>query len=260
MVSHLIMLGTPNAGSPWPQVQAGVTAALAFALNGLSVVAAPLKLLEGLLKRAETIDVSLDQMEPGSDFLTEMAKAKDPGIPYTLVVGNTSLVPEDKAAGLKKRILHKLGKVVEIPFFNQPNDIAVLVESITALPAARSPLPKQLPTACNHLEYFVHPAGLASLSAAVVGTGITAASPPNRQPKLRGEPVEQVSQPSASATASATASTVASPTAVSAGSNPWILGLIALALAGLGLYVWSAIADTTPPPPATESEVSNLKI
>jgi pimeloyl-ACP methyl ester carboxylesterase len=268
LVSHLIMLGTPNAGSPWPQVQAGVTAALAFALNGLSVVAAPLTLLEGLLKRAETIDVSLDQMQPGSDFLTEMAKAKDPGIPYTLVIGNTSLVPEDKAAGLKKRILHKLGKVVEIPFFNQPNDIAVLVESITALPAARSPLPKQLPTACNHLEYFVHPAGLASLSAAVVGTGITATKPMAIRAKLL-EPVGVAAGIAAGVEADVAADAksieeapAATPAAVvqGSGANPWIVGLVALALAGLGLYVWSAIADTTPPPPATESEVSNLKI
>jgi hypothetical protein len=88
------------------------------------------------------------------------------------VVGNTSLRPHDPAAGLKQKILRKLGKIAETPFFNQPNDIAVLVESITAVPAGRSPAPKQFPTVCNHLEYFVHPAGLASLSAAVVGTGI----------------------------------------------------------------------------------------
>ncbi|MGB7088008.1 MAG: hypothetical protein WBD47_20795, partial [Phormidesmis sp.] len=175
VVSHVIMLGTPNAGSPWPQVQAGVTAAVSFAINGLSLIAAPLKILDGLLKRIEDIDVSLDQMQPGSEFLAEMAKAKDPGIPYTLVIGNTALIAQDETTSLRQRLLNKLGKLAELPFFKQPNDIAVLVESITALPAGRSPAPKQLPTACNHLEYFTHPAGLASLTEAVIGTGIATA-------------------------------------------------------------------------------------
>lgn len=171
MVNHLIMLGTPNNGSPWPQVQAGITAAVSFALNGLSLVAAPLMILEGLLKRIETVDVSLDQMQPGSDFLAEIAKSPDPGIPYTLIVGNTSLMTAE-AQTLKEKIMQRLGKLAELPFFKQPNDIAVSVNSIVSIPAGRSPSPKQLPTACNHLEYFVHPAGLASLTEAVVGTGV----------------------------------------------------------------------------------------
>lgn len=49
-----------------------------FALNGLSVVASLLKLLQGFLPQVETIDVSLDQMQPGSDSLREMVQAKDP--------------------------------------------------------------------------------------------------------------------------------------------------------------------------------------
>ncbi|MEM9088164.1 MAG: caspase family protein [Cyanobacteria bacterium P01_F01_bin.53] len=172
VVNHLIMLGTPNAGSPWPQVQAGITAAVSYAINGLSLVAAPLMVLNGLLKRIETLDLSLDQMQPESDFLKEIAQSPDPGIPYTLVVGNTSLIEVDESAGLKEKILHRLGKVVEMPFFKQPNDIAVLVESITAIPEGRSLEPKALPVACNHLEYFTNPIGLASLSEAVLGTGI----------------------------------------------------------------------------------------
>ncbi len=191
VVNHLIMLGTPNNGSPWPQMQAGITAAVSFAINGLSLVAAPLKILEGLLKRIETIDVSLDQMQPGSDFLAELAKAKDPKVPYTLVVGNTSLIPEDKTAGLKQRLLGRLGKVAELPFFRQPNDIAVLVESITAVPEGRSPAPIHLPVACNHLEYFTNPIGLAALTIAVVGTGLGKSNSGNGSPSP--EPVVPIS-------------------------------------------------------------------
>jgi pimeloyl-ACP methyl ester carboxylesterase len=280
IVSHLIMLGTPNAGSPWPQVQAGVTAAVSFALNGLSLVAAPLKLLEGLLRRIETIDVSLDQMQPNSDFLNEIAQAADPQIPYTLVVGNTSLMPHDPAAGLRQKILRKLGKIAEIPFFNQPNDIAVLVESITAVPAGRSPAPTQLPTACNHLEYFVHPAGLASLSAAVVSTGITppkrptgqahsvvakdsdkSSDPDDTEPKVT-EP--EAAAPKDEANLDETRLSeqlperlpLVSPTSsASRGGKPWIWGLVAIALAALGAFSYAQLTDRAPSPPTVESDV-----
>ena len=241
VVSHLIMLGTPNAGSPWPQVQAGITAAVSFALNGLSVVAAPLKLLQGFLQQVETIDVSLDQMQPGSDFLREIAQAKDPQIPYTLVVGNTSLMPDDATATLKQKLLRRLGKVVEIPFFHQPNDIAVLVESITAIPVGRSPAPKQLPTACNHLEYFVHPAGLASLSAAVLGTGIQA----DGEGRARTRALEF-----SDAEAANEAPAKVSP---SREVKPWLIGLGIIALVGLGLLAGSQFVDT-PTTPVVESE------
>ncbi len=243
IVSHLIMLGTPNSGSPWPQVQAGVTAGVSFALNGLSLVAAPLKILEGLLKRIETIDVSLDQMEPGSDFLAEMAKAPDPGIPYTLVVGNTSLITAE-AETLKEKIMQRLGKLVELPFFKQPNDIAVSVNSIVSVPEGRSPAPKQLPTACNHLEYFVHPAGLASLTEAVVGTGIRSSRVSNsnrggREPALAPdqsspEPSEP-SEPSAPsdpfAQGEPTQTMTEGDEATRSSSKLWIFGIVGLLIA-----------------------------
>ena len=173
VVQHLIMLGTPNAGSPWPQVQAGLTAAVAFAINGLSLAFAPLKLLNIVLNRVETIDVSLDQMLPSSDFLAELASSSDPGVPYTIVAGDTSLIPNNEDTDLKQRLVKKLGKVVELPFGGQPNDIAVLVDSIANVPVGRNPEPKIIPAACNHLVYFTDLVGLTALTKAVIGTGIT---------------------------------------------------------------------------------------
>ncbi|MEM9091502.1 MAG: caspase family protein [Cyanobacteria bacterium P01_F01_bin.53] len=290
VVNHLIMLGTPNAGSPWPQVQAGITAAVSFALNGLSIVAAPLKLLHGLLQRIEKIDLSLDQMQPGSDFLDEIAQSKDPGVPYTLVVGNTSLVKVDKTASLKEKIVNKLWKVAELPFFKQPNDIAVLVESITAIPAGRLPAPKELPTACNHLEYFIHPAGLTSLSTAVVGTGITASTSGMNARATSGkgsgsgesavkeaakeEPEGESGLPAVGPLGERSQPVVESQPAVERpvveGAermpkktgrpsrhviDPWIWGLVAIAVAGLGVFVWSEFVD---PPSAPSNFETNV--
>lgn len=172
VVQHLIMLGTPNAGSPWPQVQAGLTAAVALAVNGLSLAVAPLKLLNTVLTRIENIDVSLDQMLPSSDFLAELAAASDPGVPYTIIAGDTSQIPDDPDADIKQRLMKKLGKLVELPFKGKPNDIAVLVESITSVPVGRQPAPQVIPAPCNHLVYFTDPVGLRALTTAVVGTGI----------------------------------------------------------------------------------------
>ncbi len=260
MVNHLIMLGTPNSGSPWPQVQAGVTAAVTFALNGLSLVAVPLKILEGLLKRIETVDVSLDQMQPGSDFLAEMASSPDPGIPYTLIVGNTSLITAE-AQTLKEKIMQRLGKLAELPFFKQPNDIAVSVSSIVSIPAGRSPTPKQLPTACNHLEYFVHPAGLASLAEAVVATGIQS---PTLTSSTEGEHdsspfvPKQVLPDSSSLFSNGESVEPTQPTTEDGDTTRslakfWILGVVALLIAaGVVFFLTQKPAATPTVPDSTE--------
>ncbi len=174
MVQHLTMLGTPNAGSPWPVVQAGIFKALSFAINGLSTVAWPLQLVNGALTALEAVDVALDEMTPGSALLQQLA-ASEPPIPYSLVAGNTSLVPFDEKAALRSRLEQKLGKLTELPFFKEDNDIAVSVSSIRHVPAAqvaggegaRSHVPQVREVACNHMAYFIDPAGLAGLSWAV---------------------------------------------------------------------------------------------
>ena len=69
VVEHLVMLGTPNAGSPWPRVQALATAAVGFALNALTIVPWPLSVLGGLVNGIEMINVTLDQMQPDAPIL-----------------------------------------------------------------------------------------------------------------------------------------------------------------------------------------------
>src|SRR5262249_35503576 len=66
VVEHLVMLGTPNAGTPWSKIEDLALTALSIGINGLSTVAWPAKALAGLVKGLEAIDVSLDQMNPQS--------------------------------------------------------------------------------------------------------------------------------------------------------------------------------------------------
>jgi pimeloyl-ACP methyl ester carboxylesterase len=180
LVQHLIMLGTPNGGSPWPKIQAWATTALAIGLNGLSTITWPVPVIGQLLSllgtgvgAVEIIDVSLDQMEADSPFLKSLATSPDPGIPYTIVAGNTSLVPaalqpesELKPAAIERLMQKLFNRVVALPFFEQPNDIAVTVQSIKNVPVRALP-PNILEVACDHLVYFTHPEGLKGLSEAI---------------------------------------------------------------------------------------------
>jgi hypothetical protein len=176
MVSHLIMLGTPNAGSPWSTVQELVTPLLAIGLNSLATVAWPVSIIGTLMHLAgtgvagiEKIDVSLDQMKPNSDFLKALEESPDPGIPYTIIAGNTSIIQPKTDEGSRKilRLFQKLGRsAIEFPFLDQSNDIAVTVNSITRVPNREIKIQVD-EIACDHLTYFSHPAGLAALAEAV---------------------------------------------------------------------------------------------
>jgi hypothetical protein len=106
-------------------------------------------------------------MEPGSDFLEGLWGNDDPKLPYSVVVGNTSLIPVDPQATLREKLRQRLAKGAELPFMGKPNDIAVMVESIKGVPTRRSPQPIFQEVACNHLVYFIDPAGLKGLGTAI---------------------------------------------------------------------------------------------
>jgi len=167
VVQHLFMLGTPNGGSPWSTLQDWATTSLGLVINGLLSTGVPTAVLGLLLGGIEAIDVNLDQMKPGSAFLHELEQSQDPGVPYTILAGNTSLIqladPDSKVQ--LKRLLQRLSRqVVEFPFLDQPNDIAASVWSIKNVPSGRTPAVWVEEVACNHLAYFTDPVGLRALS------------------------------------------------------------------------------------------------
>jgi len=177
VVQRLVLLGTPNAGSPWPTVQSWATTALGIALNGLATVAWPVKTLGALVGAIETIDVSLDQMAPGSEFLSALAASDDPHVPYVVLAGNTATIAAvdgtDRTGGKWQRLLGKLSPArllrgtTALAFFGQPNDIAVSVASIGSVPLDREPRPVVRELPCDHMSYFTTAAGLRALADAV---------------------------------------------------------------------------------------------
>ena len=179
VVQHLFMLGTPNAGSPWSAVEDWVKLTLAIALNGLSTVAWSAKVVAMLMGALEkNIRIALTQMNPGSDLIKSLAANDDPGIPYSIIAGNTSIIPAalEQQAGKKSSVLERLQqslfkKVVALPFYGVPNDIAVTVDSIKNIPKGRKRSPFIQEVACDHMSYFgteFTEVGLEALVAALI--------------------------------------------------------------------------------------------
>ncbi|HHP7229625.1 MAG TPA: caspase family protein [Xenococcaceae cyanobacterium] len=180
IAQHLIMLGTPNAGSPWSTVEDWAITMLGIGLNGLATVSWSVPVIGMLLRvlgvaasSVEAIDVSLDQMQPGSAFLKQLAASPDPKIPYSIVAGNTAIIPaamksQGDKPSLIQRLIQKLSnRTVSLVFFGQPNDIAVKVESIKSVNNNRTYPPQIQEVACDHMVYFYHPEGLKGLSQAI---------------------------------------------------------------------------------------------
>ncbi|MBE9225072.1 caspase family protein [Phormidium sp. LEGE 05292] len=180
VVQHLVMLGTPNGGSPWPTVQDWIFMALGIGLNQLSFTVWPTKVVALLLGFLEANDYSLEQMQPNSPFLRAIAENPDPQVFYTIIAGDRSILPaamqveSQLQSSPLQRLMQKLfnkavDKVVDLAFFQQPNDIAVSLKSIKKVSDNRIPPPKILvpDTACDHLTYFTSKAGLEALALAL---------------------------------------------------------------------------------------------
>jgi hypothetical protein len=172
---RLVMLGTPNGGSPWPRVVDWATMALGLGLNHLTAIAWPATAVIGLTALIENPTVALNEMLPSSKVLADLKASVDPGIPYVLLAGNTSIIPAATAAtgssseNALRRLMARLTspdllhKVANPFFLGQDNDIAVSVASMENIPPDRKPSLHVLPVACDHLSYFRDPAGLKAL-------------------------------------------------------------------------------------------------
>jgi pimeloyl-ACP methyl ester carboxylesterase len=176
IVQHLVMLGTPNAGSPWPKIKDWAFTALGIGLNQLSSVAWSVNIMAGLVAFLAVNDNASKQMKLDSDFIQSIAKNSDPHIQYTIIGGDRSIRPEalqveaGKDSSQIQRLMQKLfgstvDCVVDRVFLQQPNDIAVTLESIKGVSLERNPQPRIISpdVACDHLTYFSSQAGLDAL-------------------------------------------------------------------------------------------------
>src|SRR5262249_2710212 len=151
------------------------TVALGLGLNHLTAIPWPATVVGGLAAWMENPKATLNEMLPTSKVLAKLKYNPDPGIPYVLLAGNTSLIPPAVAApgagkaSLLARLLARLTSpellhTVANPFFlDEENDVAVSVASMQNIPHGRRPALEVHPVACDHLSYFREAAGLKAL-------------------------------------------------------------------------------------------------
>ena len=172
LIDRLITCGTPHGGSPWPKAEDFVLATTGLILNGVlhltGVGAVAGHVIGYLAKAIEKVDNALDDMDPTSDLIRALAAAPDPGLHYVVIRG-TRPWPDTADESRGKRIIGKLATMgFDALFGDKVNDMAVSLESATAVGAgwARPPVP--LDAACNHVSYFSSKEGMAAIDAALV--------------------------------------------------------------------------------------------
>lgn len=167
VVKHLFMFGTPNGGSPWPSIKQWVFTGIGLILNQLNIVGWPLTVMTFLTDKLEVgkLDKAGPNMKPNSKFLKELNGSKDPGIPYTVVAGNTSIIKDKRTEGFIKKLFGKIGiqnvqyDLLTKLIFKEENDIAVSTASICSLPEGHKNVQKTS-VSCDHICYFVDRGGL----------------------------------------------------------------------------------------------------
>ena len=173
-VQKLIQLGTPNGGSEIASFRQKIATLLTLGINAVErfkPYLAPLSFLSGGLgKRGFN---TLNQLHPGSEFLQRLNSGSAPEVPYYLLAGDTSrteaLFAENDPLWkkiwhcLKDRRLYILAE--EIIFDEEPNDLAVRLESMKALPWGHQ---RVLQPRCDHLSYFSNAESLAMLKEVIM--------------------------------------------------------------------------------------------
>lgn len=161
-VKQVVFAGTPHGGSEIAHLKTCIGGLLAHVMN----VTGPLKWaitgLSFLMKKLEADPLNtLMQMNPGSGFLTELAKSSTGnGVPYYVMGGNTALLKEgyDGDDFFLKKLSEVLKEKLVYPgltqavFNHKPNDIAVSLESMQCIPGFQSTGMHVL--ASDHMSYF----------------------------------------------------------------------------------------------------------
>ncbi len=160
VVSHLILVGTPNNGSQWATVAQFVSVGLGYAMNFLELAKPVQMLLSFLGKYGDRALTSLRQMHPDSEFMQKLnGNAVPVPVPYSIIAGDVLSVRSDAEKSFFEKLFLRVKQTVAKPLFKEANDIACTVKSINGVMAAKV----SDPIACDHLSYFVDERGLRSL-------------------------------------------------------------------------------------------------
>ncbi len=172
MVDRLIMLGTPNGGSPFGSIPEYIemfttlmTVAINFGKPFLAPIIAYLEALQQMnrvLKATKHLTVTLDQMNSESDFIKKLFDTDNkPFTKYVAIAGDITEFRSDKDSRLGRFIEKVLLQIGDKMNHALPNDIAVAVDQVHDIPPGFG---TELYTAVgHHMNYFEEGEAMAML-------------------------------------------------------------------------------------------------
>ena len=173
LVNKLVMVGTPNGGSPIATIKAHGYAIvrtwaysnLVIILNGLTTAYVGGAVVAAFMKLLDAVDNTLDQMAPDSDLIHELANSSAPqNTRYAVIAGSTSgfMIQSDQYTARLAKLLEYLGKRLKLAaydlltekLFKEANDMAVGHHSMTQFNLAWQEVGVEH-VQCDHLSYFM---------------------------------------------------------------------------------------------------------
>ena len=168
IVDNLYMFGTPNGGSVFGELAVYqeklvqlLTIGLNFGKSWLGPVGAVLNVVNLGLKESTKLTVSLKQMRANSEFIKKLQQGEKGSTKYAVIAGNIcdyTTINDSRFVQLMEKILLKTGNIANV---DEPNDIAVMVKDIVAIPAILEASTSEV--CCHHMNYFEDGEGLDKL-------------------------------------------------------------------------------------------------
>lgn len=174
LVNRLVMVGTPNGGTPiatlkengYVVLKTWAYSNLVAILNGLTTAYIGGVVVAGLMKLLDTVSNTLDQMAPDADFIQELANSTaPPNVRYAVIAGDTRglMISPDRYAERLDKLLEYLGKRFKLAaydlltekLFQEANDMAVGRASMTQFNPALMAAVEVEDVRCDHFSYFL---------------------------------------------------------------------------------------------------------
>lgn len=163
-MQNLVLIGTPNEGTPLSKVQDWLFLGIGFALNRF-ISLPPVLALRALLWGFEYLDVALDDLAPRSAMLSDLNSSAATPVPYTTITGNVATrEPSQRLAG---KILRQS---IDLLFSGEIHDLLVGYTSMAQVRSGKGAQPHVITVPCTHFDYFDTEAGQAALRQVVEGS------------------------------------------------------------------------------------------
>ena len=170
LVDHLVMAGCPNLGTPWASVYDFSVLGLSKLINFLPIPGNVSEVLGFLGYLTEDMNEMVKELQGGSSLFQELNANAVAPIPYTIITGNTQLLPQrdDREEKLVRRYLDRFKGAyrssLETVLFGEANDDIVSVQSMKGPDFGDLAEVRMLePVGSSHMTYFASDEGVQAI-------------------------------------------------------------------------------------------------